>query len=38
MKKDYIKHKVDYLGALPISNRSTNLSALQRPLKELYFR
>ena len=38
LKKDYIKHRVDYLGALPISNRSTNLAALQRPLKDLYFR
>jgi hypothetical protein len=37
-KREFIKHKVDYLGALPISNRSTNLSALQRPLKDLYFR
>ena len=38
LKKDFIKHRVDYLGALPISNRSTNLAALQRPLKDLYFR
>ena len=37
-RKDYIRHKVDYLGALPISSRSTNLAALQRPLKDLYFK
>ena len=37
--KEYVRHKVDYLGALPISaSRSTNLAALQRPLKELYFK
>ena len=30
---------MDYLGALPISaSRSTNLAALQRPLKDLYFK
>ena len=30
--KEYVRHKVDYLGALPISaSRSTNLAALQRP-------
>ena len=38
LRKEFVKHKVDYLGALPISNRSTNLSALQRPLKDLYFK
>ena len=37
-QKEFVKHKVDYLGALPISSRSTNLSALQRPLKDLYFK
>ena len=38
-KKEYVRHKVDYLGALPISaSRSTNLAALQRPLKDLYFK
>ena len=37
--KEYVRHKVDYLGALPISaSRSTNLAALQRPLKDLYFK
>jgi hypothetical protein len=39
LKKQYVRHKVDYLGALPItSSKSTNLSALQRPLKDLYFK
>ena len=38
IKKDYIKHKVDYLGCLPISSKSTNLASLQRPLKDLYFK
>eukprot|EP00094_Tigriopus_californicus_P014400 TCALIF_13971-PA protein Name:"Protein of unknown function" AED:0.37 eAED:0.04 QI:0/0.5/0/0.66/1/1/3/0/1071 len=37
-QKEYVKHKVDYLGALPISNRSTNLATLQEPLKDLYFK
>ena len=38
LRKEYVKHKVDYLGSLPISSRSTHLSALQRPLKDLYFK
>lgn len=39
LKKQYVRHKVDYLGALPItSSKSTNLSALQKPLKDLYFK
>ena len=38
-QKEFVRHKVDYLGALPISaSRSTNLAALQRPLKDLYFK
>ena len=37
-RKEFIRHKVDYLGSLPISTRSTNLAALQRPLKDLYFK
>ena len=38
LKKDFVKHKVDYLGALPIASRSTNLASLQSPLKDLYFK
>ena len=39
LKKQYVRHKVDYLGALPISSsKSTSLTALQRPLKDLYFK
>ncbi len=38
LKKEFIRHKVDYLGVLPISARATNLAALQRPLKDLYFK
>lgn len=39
-KKSYVRHKVNYLGALPItsSKKSTSLSALQKPLKDLYFK
>ena len=37
-RKEFIRHKVDYLGSLPISTKSTNLAALQRPLKDLYFK
>ena len=37
-KKDFVRHKVDYLGSLPISSKSTSLVALQKPLKDLYFK
>ena len=39
LKKQYARHRVDYLGALPISSsKSTSLTSLQRPLKDLYFK
>nr|XP_040567231.1 LOW QUALITY PROTEIN: uncharacterized protein LOC121116980 [Lepeophtheirus salmonis] len=37
-KKEFVKHKVDYLGALPVPSKSTSLSSLQKPLKDLYFK
>ena len=37
-RKEFVRHKVDYLGSLPISSKSTNLASLQRPLKDLYFK
>jgi len=37
-RKEFVKHKVDYLGALPIGPRATSLASLQRPLKDLYFK
>lgn len=34
----YVKHRIEYLGAVPLGNKATNLAALQMPLKELYFK
>ena len=33
-----VKHRIEYLGAVPLGNKATNLQALQLPLKELYFK
>ena len=33
-----IKHRIEYLGAVPLGSKATNLQALQIPLKELYFK
>ena len=33
-----IKHRIEYLGAVPLSSKATNLQALQYPMKELYFK
>ena len=33
-----VKHRIEYLGAVPLSNKATNLQALQGPMKELYFK
>ena len=34
----FVKHRIEYLGAVPLGNKATNLQALQMPLKELYFK
>ena len=34
----FVKHRIEYLGAVPLGNKATNLQALQHPLKELYFK
>jgi hypothetical protein len=34
----FVKHRIEYLGAVPLGNKATNLAALQLPLKELYFK
>lgn len=33
-----VKHRIEYLGAVPLGKGATNLQALQIPLKELYFK
>ena len=37
-KSKSVKHRIEYLGAVPLGNKATNLQALQHPLKELYFK
>ena len=38
MSSESIKHRIEYLGAVPLGSKATNLQALQIPLKELYFK
>ena len=33
-----VRHRIEYLGAVPLGSKATNLQALQTPLKELYFK
>ena len=36
--KQHVKHKIEYLGAVPLRSKATNLDSLQVPLKELYLK
>ena len=37
-KSKPVKYKIEYLGAVPLRSKATNLDSLQVPLKELYFK
>ena len=37
-KSKPVKYKIEYLGAVPLRTKATNLDSLQVPLKELYFK
>ena len=38
LKSKPVKYKIEYLGAVPLRSKATNLDSLQVPLKELYLK